>query len=52
VKVKTYVVLSAKEGLVDVKLTRQAAQQVAKDHAPAKVVFVVADKKLVRSNPS
>lgn len=42
--VKTYVVQTADDKLVDVKLTRGAAQAVAKDHAPAKVTLVVADK--------
>jgi hypothetical protein len=43
-EVKTYVVQAEDGRLIGVKLTREAAQAIAKLHAPARVTMIVADK--------
>ena len=43
-EVRTYVIQKADGELVGVKLTREAAQSIARYYAPAKVTVVVADK--------
>ena len=48
---KVYVVQRADGVLLAVKLTHQAAHQIAKDHAPAKVTCVIADKTLLTNVP-
>ena len=48
---KVYVVQRANDELLAVKLTHQAAHQIAKDNAPAKVTCVIADKTLLTNVP-
>jgi hypothetical protein len=49
---KVYVVQRANDELIAVKLTHLAAHQIAKEHAPAKVTCVIADKTTLRNVPA
>jgi hypothetical protein len=44
VQVKVYAIIDAEDRLLDLKLTRAAANSVARFYAPAKVVPITADK--------
>ena len=46
-EVKVYIVQSPTGELLGAKLTREAAQSIARYHAPARVTMLVADKQLV-----
>jgi hypothetical protein len=50
-EVKTYVIQAADGRLIGVKLTREAAQAIAKLHAPARVTMVLADKVVIGKTP-